>query len=255
MLIAHRIQSTMDGRFNLVHISKMIESVLTLVIATATFVASHFILASLSVRAFIAQKVGENGHRIVFSLISAGAITWMLMAYGQARYDTTLLWVSPPILSMVPVLIMPLVTILLVCSLTTRNPTAVGGEKVATDPKPLSGIMTVTRHPMMVGFALWAVSHLVANGDLASVILFGGLLILSVGGMFHIDYRRSVTLGSDWGPIALTTSMTPFLAVIQGRTKLDWAGIGLWRVAAGLALYAGLIFGHPWIAGVPVMMH
>ncbi|HAE04071.1 MAG TPA: hypothetical protein DCG04_22025, partial [Rhodospirillaceae bacterium] len=99
MLIAHRIQSTMDGRFNLVHISKMIESVLTLVIATATFVASHFILASLSVRAFIAEKVGENGHRIVFSLISAGAITWMLMAYGQARYDTTLLWVSPPILS------------------------------------------------------------------------------------------------------------------------------------------------------------
>ncbi|HAE04070.1 MAG TPA: hypothetical protein DCG04_22020, partial [Rhodospirillaceae bacterium] len=162
---------------------------------------------------------------------------------------------SGTILSMVPLLVMPLVTILLVCSLTTRNPTAVGGEKVATDPKPLSGIMTVTRHPMMVGFALWAVSHLVANGDLASVILFGGLLILSVGGMFHIDYRRSVTLGSDWGPIALTTSITPFLAVIQGRTKLDWAGIGLLRVVAGLALYAGLIFGHPWIAGVPVMMH
>ncbi|MDF1748208.1 MAG: NnrU family protein [Alphaproteobacteria bacterium] len=233
----------------------MTENVLTLVIATTFFVASHFILASLPVRGFITQKFGESGHLGVFYRVSLGGLAWIVIAFSAARYDTTLLWQGPAILAMVPVLVMPIVTILLVCALTSRNPTAVGGEKFITDPKPQSGITTVTRHPMMVGVALWAASHLVANGDLASVVLFGGMLVLINGGKLHIDNSRRVNLKADWGPIALTTSIVPFWAALQGRTQVDWAGIGLWRVAAGLALYGVLVFGHPYFAGIPVMMH
>ena len=68
--------------------------------------------------------------------------------------------------------------------------------------------------------------------------------------MVHIDMRRRASLGSAWGPIALTTSAVPFVAILSGRTKPDWAGIGVWRVAAALALYVALLMLHGPVLGV-----
>lgn len=233
----------------------MTEPLLALILSTAFFVGAHMVLSSLPVRQVLIGRLGEKGHRGLYTVAVGAAMVWMLFSYGDAQGLGPQLWYPPPALAMVPVILMPIATILLVCSLTTRNPTAVGGDRIAREPKPVSGIMTVTRHPMMVGVAIWAVAHLLSNGDAASAILFGGLLFLAVGGMLHIDHRRAVTLGGDWGPIALTTGIIPFSAAIQGRTSVDWAGIGLWRPAAGLGLYAALLFGHPWIAGVSVLPH
>ena len=77
-----------------------------------------------------------------------------------------------------------------------------------------------------------------------------GILVLSLGGMAHIDARRRAALGSAWGPIALTTSVMPFAAILAGRTKFDWAGIGWQRLLGGLALYLALLFAHEWLIGV-----
>lgn len=231
----------------------MTQSLITLAIAAATFVGAHFILSSLSARGALSARIGEGGHRIVYSLVALGSFIWMLMSYGNAQPEAPILWLGPAGLAMLPVLVMPIVCVLFVGAVTTRNPTAIGGERMAQDPKPLGGIMTVTRHPMMVAFALFAAAHLAVNGDAASVILFGSILVLTIGGMLHIDHRRRVTMRSDWGPIALTTGIVPFAAALQGRTKIDWSGIGLGRLAGGLALYAALVFGHPWIAGVAIV--
>ena len=80
----------------------------------------------------------------------------------------------------------------------------------------------------------------------------GGILVLGLGGMAHIDQRREAGLGSAWGPIKLTTSVVPFGAILSGRCKLDWAGIGCWRPAGALVLYAAIMNAHAWIIGVPV---
>ena len=69
--------------------------------------------------------------------------------------------------------------------------------------------------------------------------------------MWHIDQRRQLSLGAAWGPIRLTTSQLPFLAIAQRRTRLDWRGIGWWRPLVAAALYAALLLGHQHIAGVP----
>src|SRR3546814_13569424 len=76
------------------------------------------------------------------------------------------------------------------------------------------------------------------------------MAVLAIGGMLHIDHRRREILGSSWGPVALTTSAVPFLAATQGRSRIDWAGIGLWRVAGGLALYLVLLLAHEPTVGV-----
>jgi uncharacterized membrane protein len=112
------------------------------------------------------------------------------------------------------------------------------------------GILSITRHPFLWGTGLWALSHLLANGDLTSMVMMGGIAVLSFGGMHHIDLRRESNLGSTWGPMKLTTSVLPFAAVLSGRSKVDWRGIGWWRPALGLVVYAALLHLHRGLIGV-----
>ncbi len=223
----------------------------SLLMAVALFVGSHFFLSSLRIRAPLAAALGENGFRALYSVVALAALTWVIAAYRDAPYVE--LWPVGMGLLHLPVLLMPFASVLAVAGLTSRNVTMVGGESVAREPAPVSGIATITRHPFLWAVTLWAASHILANGDLAGLVLFGGLGILSVGGMLHIDYRRSQILGADWGPVRLSSSAVPFLAAIQGRHRIDWRGIGWLRLFAGLALYAVLPVVHPWIAGSPIM--
>jgi len=221
-----------------------------LVMAMAFFVGSHFVLSSLPVRGGLIRMLGEQGFRGLYSVVALAALVWVVLAYGEVPRRE--LWPDSQALRLTALVIMPFAAILLVAALPTRNVTMVGGESVADDPHPTPGIMTITRHPMLNGVVLFALAHLLANGDSASAVLFAGLAILAVGGMMHIDYRRQRSMGSAWGPIAMSTSAIPFVAVLQGRTHVDWAGIGVWRVVAGLALYAALIAAHQWVGGVAI---
>jgi uncharacterized membrane protein len=101
---------------------------------------------------------------------------------------------------------------------------------------------------------LWAVSHLIANGDLSSVLFFGLLAALALGGTVLIDRKKQLALGSNWPRLTQVTSNVPFAALLAGRTKLRWRDIGILRIAAGLLLYAVLYLAHPKIAGLPVMV-
>lgn len=237
----------------------MLGSLDALIIGMIAFVGGHFALASLPIRQPIAEKIGENGFRGVYSLLMLAALVWTIKAYGAAPYIEV--W-SPPLWSArVPNVVMPFACILLVTSVTTRNPTGMGGESILAEPRPLRGIMTVTRHPMLWGFGLWGLSHLSTNGDAASMLLFGGIAVLSFLGMPAIDGKMAAKLKRDgqegnWGPVALTTSIIPFQAALEGRTTIDWSGIGLWRVGLGLAIWAALYGTHSLYAGVwphPVM--
>lgn len=221
--------------------------------ATLLFVGGHFLLSSDLLRPRLVEKLGDSPFRGLYALVMLGAFAGMVLAYDAAPRDPV--WFPPPALHLVPFLVMPFAMILVVCGLTTPSPTSVGGERVLDEQpgSPAVGILTITRHPFLWGTTLWAVSHLLVRGDDASIILLGGILVLSLGGMVHIDRRREAALGGAWGPVALTTSLLPFQAILQGRTKLDLAGIGWWRPALGLALYAFLLPGHDWIVGVPLL--
>ena len=129
---------------------------------------------------------------------------------------------------------MPFALILAVCGLASRNPTAVMGDRMLERGLPVAGILTVTRHPFLCGAAIWGLTHLAANGDAASVILFGGMSVLAIGGMFAIDRKRAVRLGPVWDEFAAKTSRVPFAAALAGRTRVDWAGVGWLRPAIGL---------------------
>jgi uncharacterized membrane protein len=101
----------------------------------------------------------------------------------------------------------------------------------------------------MWGFMLWAASHILARGDMKSLVFFGGFLVLAALGALFIDRRKEKTLGEDWQRFARVTSFFPFLAIAQGRNKFHAEEIGWRNPAVGLALYALFFWFHPMLFG------
>ena len=230
----------------------MLEGINALLAATVLFVGGHFFLSSLPVRSWITERLGPGGFRGTYSLVAAGSLIWMLFAYGAAPYVA--IWPEVPALRWITLVAMPISFVLVVCGLTTRSPTAIGGEALLDTPQvPLPGILRVTRHPALWGVAIWAAGHLLVNGDAANVIFMGGFLVLALGGMQHIDARREATLGAAWGPIKLRSSAVPFAALVSRRTEMDWAGLGWWRPLLGLVLYVVVLVGHRQLFGASAL--
>lgn len=216
--------------------------------ATALFVASHLMLSYPPVRTPLVARFGDAGFRGAYSVLSLALLTWMALAYRDAPVVDAF---SPPIgLQHLSLLIMPFACIFLVAGLTTANPSAVGGNpRELLDAGPV-GILKITRHPVMWGFGLWGIAHLLANGDVASLTLFGGLTLLALGGASAQDSKKRRQFGEAWAGFAKRTSFVPFAALIGGRTRMSPAEIGWWRLGLGLAVYGLLLWLHPWLFGV-----
>ena len=220
----------------------------TLAMATVLFVASHLVFSYPPVRAPLVARFGEPVFRVAYSILSLALLAWMVVAYRDAPIVDAFL---PPIgLQHLSLLIMPFACLFLIAGLTTANPSAlVGrpGEHLETGPV---GIVKITRHPVMWGFALWGIAHLLANGDVASLILFGGITVLALIGAWAQDSKKRRQFGEAWGGFAQRTSFVPFAALIGGRLRMSFAEVGWWRLGLGLALYGGLLWLHPWLFGV-----
>jgi uncharacterized membrane protein len=224
-------------------------ALLYLSLAMLGFVGGHFLLSHPPIRSKLVAAVGEKVFLGAYSLIAVVFIGWAVMAYADAPRVTV--WNLGPWARYAPLVVMPFALILAVLGLTSKNPTMVGGERFAGEA--VSGAMTVTRHPFLWGAGLWALAHLFPNGEAASLILFGGMVLLSFGGMAAIDHKRSLALGEAWHSISNRTSRIPFAAAIEGRILVDWKGIGWWRPLLGLVLYVGILMGHDTLFGVPAL--
>jgi uncharacterized membrane protein len=226
----------------------MTGSIAALALAVALFVATHLVLSHPPLRRRIVGVLGEQGFRAAYSVLALALLTWVSFAYRDAPIVD--LWIPPIGLTHLSLLIMPLACILVVAGLTTPNPASLYGERAEVAARGPVGILKVTRHPMMWGVALWGVAHLLASGDWASVVLFGGLTVLALGGARAQDGKKRLQLGDAWQDYLARTSFLPFGAVVAGRTRVGLSEIGWWRIGAGIALYALLLAVHPWLFGV-----
>jgi uncharacterized membrane protein len=215
--------------------------------AAIVFLAIH-LLPGTPIRGRAIKAMGEGPYRALFSLLSAIVLAWLAVAYGAAPYEE--IWPQAPWTRWVPLIVMPFALILFVAGLTSRNPSMAGMERAVDQQFAVVGILTITRHPLLWSFALWSLAHLPPNGDRASLWMFGSLALLALAGMAMIDRRKGEEIGAAWGPILMRTSAIPFLAAVQGRTKVDWRGISWWRPVLGLFLYALILGGHRHVFGV-----
>ena len=219
---------------------------LSLILAAIFFAGIHLGIAGTTLRDRAVARLGQNAYRAVFSMASLAGILWLVMAYKHAPYVAT--WGVPQWWKPVAILLMLPAFLLAVMGLTTPNPTAVGMEGLAAHAP--EGIVRVTRHPLLTGIGLWALIHLIANGDAASFLFFGSLAVTALAGTVSIDIKRRRALGPAWQSFAAQTSILPFAAIAAGRTRFKPGEIAAWRWAIALIVYALILGGHSHIFGV-----
>jgi len=220
-------------------------------LSAAWFVGLHLLLSSIPVRRRLIGALKPGGFALVYSLVATLGLVGIVLSFRAAPYVEV--WLPPRAFRWLPVLAMPIAILFMVAGFSTPNAASVGQGSVAAEEDAVRGIFTITRHPALCGFALWALAHLFANGELRAIIVFVAILTLAITGMAHIDRRRAAELGDTWVQYTNRTSLLPFAAIATGRAKLDLRGIGLFRILAAAFLYVAVLHTHALLIGASPM--
>lgn len=228
---------------------------LNLIAAAAFFVLIHLLISGTPLRDALVARMGGGRYFGFFVVLSWIGIIWLGAAYTFTRGapGNDVLWDMTPATHGVQLGLQMVATLFIVLGLTTRSPTLVRGEAALDQPDVARGALRITRHPFLWGVAVWALGHLMVNGDAASLILFGSMLGLAIFGTASIDAKRKRSLGAKWDRFAAQTSNVPFLAIAQGRQRLSAREIGWWRPLLALAVWALVAWAHPYLIGVAVL--
>jgi uncharacterized membrane protein len=141
----------------------------------------------------IVAKIGKGAWQGLYSLVAISGFVLMLWGYGITRHDPTVLYTAPLWLRHVNALLMlPVFPLLLAAYLPGR-------------------IKTATKHPMLAATKFWALAHLLVNGALGDVLLFGSFLAWAVADRISLKRRPARTI-----PGAPASKMNDVIAIVAG---------------------------------------
>lgn len=208
-----------------------------LILATLAFVGSHFLM-SHPLRRKLSGKFGEGGFAAVYSIVSLALFFWMIVEFGNAPKAvqywavSDLHWAAASALTLVA-------AVLFIGSL-VRNPSLPGASDNLAAQKP-SGVFKVTRHPMMWGFALWGVAHIVVAPRVDNFIFCGGIIFLALIGSKAQERKKARMIGVGWGTWLRQTSFFPRVTALASIGPVPWvAGTVLWLAATWAHPYMGV---------------
>lgn len=204
--------------------------------AFAVFFASHALPVRPAVKRPIVARIGVRGFSLAYSALSVMVLAWLIVAAGRAPY--VMLWSFAPWQLWVPVIVNAFAAVILALGTGRPNPLSFGGAHNDRFDPAHPGIVGWVRHPLLVAIGLWAGAHMVPNGDLAHVLLFGTFLGFAGLGMRMIDRRKRRLMGADWDRLTKTTR------------RVNITPGGMVRVALGLGLYGLILWAHTPVIGV-----
>ena len=211
------------------------------VLAFAAFFASHALPVRPPIRPALVSRLGARGFSLAYSALSLAVLAWLIGAAGRAPHVT--LWPWVPWHSWFALALMLPACLLFALAVGRPNPFSFGGAGNETFDPARPGVVGVTRHPLLVALALWALAHLVANGDVAHVLLFASFALFAIVGRRLVDRRRQREMGGEWARLDA-----------EARTagpRLRGSLAGAWpRLLAGLGGYGILIGLHNLLVGV-----
>jgi len=165
------------------------------------------------VRQSVIDTKGANAWKGIYTLISLLGFGLLIWGYGQARFDNTFFYAPPTWFSHIQLLLMLPAMVLL-----------------AASQLPVGLIKKKLKNPQLIAVKIWAIGHLLVNGDLANWLLFGSFLIWAVLLVINIK-KRGQTFPDQ------TSSAADILAVV--------IGVAIWAIFA--------FWLHEWLIGVPAI--
>ena len=188
-----------------------------LIVGLVLFLGIHLLPTVPDVRDGLRARLSEGAYKGVFSVISLIGFVVIILGYHKMQLHlggkNPVLW-DPPVWTrhIALALMLPAMILIVAANVPSR-------------------IRTAVKHPMLLAIKLWALAHLLANGDLASLLLFGSFLAYAIYDRISVKRRGAL------GPLGNKTSANPINDVIV--------------VGAGVALYAAMLMGaHQWLIGV-----
>jgi uncharacterized membrane protein len=187
---------------------------IVLVFGLAVFMATHVFVSFRGARADAIAKLGTNGYRAVFSIVSIVGLAIIVWGYGEYRaHEWVQVWTPPAFMRHITVGLMLFAVIFFTAAFIPSH------------------IKMRLKHPMLASVKTWALAHLLSNGDLGSILLFGAFLAWGV--YARIATKKRGDAGATSAPAGYTNDI---IVVVLG-------------IVIFLAL--GKYF-HPYVIGVPV---
>lgn len=189
---------------------------LVMILGLVLFFAAHIFTTKRKARAEAIARLGEGTYKILYSVVSLAGLALIVWGYAHYRAAGMIdVWYPPTAMKHITLALMLPAVILVVASYLRGR------------------IYATLKHPMLAGIKLWAAVHLLANGDLGSIILFGSFLGWAVYDRISLKYRADA--GAPPIPVGGVTNDAIAIAV-------------------GVVAYIALAFAfHPVVIGVPVV--
>ena len=213
------------------------DPLVSLAAASTALVGTHFAL-SHPLRAPLVQALGAGAFAGLYSLVAVACMVWMYAAFGSAPAGDLggkggeAGWIVSTALTL-PALVLFLGSL-------RNNPAlpAPGAAEAAT--RAPTGVFTVTRHPMMWGFALWAIAHIVLWWSTRTLVVATAILVLALVGAHLQDRKKSALMGAAWMEWESRTSYWPRWAKLPGAGPVLWlSAIATWLLITGAHLPLG----------------
>jgi len=218
-------------------------ALVNLIAACLAFLGTHFAL-SHPLRAPMVRALGEKGFAGIYSLVALLTFGWMVWAFRRVPPYGVNLWSGFDEVSWTLASLLTLAALLLFLGSLRGNP-AFPGVQVhpeGAQPEP-RGVFAVTRHPMMWGFALWALAHILIAPTGRTLLLGLTIGFLALVGAHLQDRKKAALMGAGWTAWEAKTHYWPRWRKIFG------AGLGLWAVT--LVLWLAITWAHIPTAYVP----
>lgn len=149
-------------------------------------------------RLALIERLGEPTWKGLFSLVSVAGLVLIIWGYGQARMSPVWLWISPMWTHHLAALLMLLALVLLAAAYIPGN-----------------RIKARMGHPMLLATKVWALAHLIANGTLADLLLFGGFLVWAIAD-FAVSRRRDRAEGVTYPALGISRDLAVVAAGLIG---------------------------------------
>ena len=187
-----------------------------LILGLAVFLATHVFVSFREARSSVIERVGMPVYRGLFAIVSLAGLALIIWGYAQYRaHDLVQLWTPPAFMRHITIGLVLFATIFVVAAFFPSH------------------IKTRLKHPMLAGVKTWALAHLLSNGDLGSVLLFGTFLAWGVYARVAAKRRGDIGAAAKPAPDGWTNDI---IVVVLGAAV--FLALGFWF--------------HPYVIGVPV---
>jgi len=182
-----------------------------LILGLALFLGTHIFTTLRTTRAAVIGRLGEGGYKGLYSLVAAAGLILIVVGFGKYRSAGYIqVWDPPSSLRHVALVLLWFAFVALTATYA-----------------PASRIRSLLRHPMLVAVKAWALSHLLVNGDLGSMVLFGSLLAWAVYDRIAVKRRGD-----------------------SGAPPVRWSINDLLVIGLGTVAYVAMIWLHNSLIGV-----